>query len=145
MRLLAACWLTHVLLAQVMPSPWWVPDVTLVGLVLSVTRSPSRWLLLSWLAGCSTLLWAVRYPAPLMAGAVAVGGSVRLLTAAWDAADARIQYLVMGLASGLTTLGAVWLEGCWSLSLLGLAAMHVLLTCLAFVILRRWLVTTGAG
>ena len=40
MRLLAACWLTHALLAQAIPSPWWVPDVTLVGLVLSVTRSP---------------------------------------------------------------------------------------------------------
>ena len=70
---------------------------------------------------------------------------MRLLATAWDAADARIQYLIMGLASGLTTLGAVWLEGCWSLSLLGLAAMHVLLTCLAFVILRRWLIARGAG
>ena len=70
---------------------------------------------------------------------------MRLLATAWDAADARIQYLVMGLASGLMTLGAVWLEACWSLPILGLATVHVILTCLAFVIVRRWLVTTGAG
>ena len=144
MKLLAACLLTHALLAQVIPSPWWVPDITLVGLIISVTRAPSRWLLVSWVAGLFMLLWTLRHAVPLMVGAVAVGGVVRLLARNWDATDARVQYLVVGLAGCLMTFGAMWLDGCWSLPLFGLAVIHVALTCLAFAGVRRWLVPGGA-
>ena len=145
MKVLAACLLTHALLAQVIPSPWWVPDVTLVGLIVSVTRAPSRWLLFSWLAGLSMLLWSLRHAVPLMMGAVVIGGIVRLLARDWDATDARVQSLIVGLASCLMTAGAMWLDACWSLPLFGLAAVHIALTCLAFAVVRHVLVTAGVA
>ena len=145
MGVLAACLFAHVLLAQLVSSPWWVPDVTLVGVMVSVTRAPSRWLLVSWLAGLSTLLWTLRHAAPVMISMIVLGGIVRLLAAHWDATDARVQYLVVGLASCLMTTGAIWLDGCWSLPLLGLAAVHIALTCLAFCIIRCLLVAGETG
>ena len=62
MSWLAACLIAQALLTSAFSSSWWVPDLTLVGLVLAVARTPSRWFLLSVVAGVFTMAWAIRFP-----------------------------------------------------------------------------------
>ena len=141
MLILVGCLVAHGLLADIVPSPWWVPDVTLVGLVLAIGRLPRHWLLFSATAGISMMAWAVRFPQPVFVGYLGFGGVVRLLARQVDANDLRVQCFTAGLASAALSLGALWLDGLWSFSLLGLASGRVLLTAMAVPLARRLLVS----
>ena len=134
---LLACLTAHLLLAGVVASPWWVPDLTLVGLILAVAKAKRRWIALSSLAGLVMMTWAVRFPAPILITFLALGWAVRGLSAQWDLADIRVQCLVVAVASSLLTFGALWLEDLWSLPLLGLAAAHVAMTVAAVPCVRH--------
>ncbi|MBI2104240.1 MAG: hypothetical protein HYT90_01490 [Candidatus Omnitrophica bacterium] len=137
MALLLVCLIVHAVMAQVIPWPWWVPDLTLLGLVVAVARSPGRWLLLSGIAGLWTVLWAVRFQAPLLAGYLAVGAAVQVLGRRWDAADAKVQAILLGGAAACLTFGSLWLHNLWSVPLVGLAVIHVGMTCAALPLVRR--------
>ena len=137
MLFLAGCWLAHAMFAGLIPSPWWVPDLTLAGLVLAVGRAPSRWLILSGAAGLFTIVWAVRFPLQILIAYLVVGGVMRTLTRAWDAADSRVQSLTAGVASLAMTFGALWLDGLWSMAHLGLAGVHAAVTALAVLVMQR--------
>ena len=139
MLILVGCLVAHGFLADIIPSPWWVPDVTLVGLVLAIERLPRCWLLFSATAGISMMAWAVRFPQPVFLGYLGFGGVVRLLARQVDANDLRIQCLMAGLASVVLSLGALWLDGLWSLPLLGLMSGRALLTAMTVPLVRRLL------
>ena len=139
MLFLAGCWLAHAMFAGLIPSPWWVPDLTLAGLVLAVGRRPARWLILSGAAGLFTIIWAVRFPLQILVGYLVIGGIVRALTRAWDATDVRVQSLMAGIASVAMTFGALWLDGLWSIAQLGLALVHAAVTALAVPVIQRTL------
>ena len=130
------CLAAHAVLARAVPSPWWVPDLTLVGLVLAVARTPSRWLLLSAIAGLFAMGWAVRFPAQIFLSYVAVGAGARLLGRHWDATDLRVQMGLLGLSSVLLNLAGLWLSDLWSFALLGLSLVRMTLTVLAVPCVR---------
>jgi hypothetical protein len=129
MPLVIICSVAHLALAMVIPSPWWVPDLTLVGLVLAVTRRPSRWWLLSGAAGLLTMVWAVRSTGPIFAGYLLIGWAVRLAGRQWDATDLRIESGLVASASLVLTMGAFWLDDLWSPILLVFMGLRTALTC----------------
>ena len=135
--LLASCMIAHAALAMMSPSPWWVPDLTLVGLVLSVARFPSRWLALSGTAGLLTMAWAVRSFSPMFAGYLLIGWATRLAGCRWDVTDLRIESWLAGGGSLLLTLGAFWLDDQWSLVLLFLMVIRTALTCGAVALVHH--------
>jgi len=126
---LLGCAAAHLALALMSPSPWWVPDLTLVGLILSVGRFPSRWLGLSGAAGLLTMAWAIRSFGPMFAGYLLIGWATRVVGHRWDATDLRIESWLAGAGSLLLTLGAFWLDDQWSATLLLLMAVRTALTC----------------
>ena len=137
MALLLGCLLVHAVMVQLVPWPWWVPDVTLLGLIVAVGRSPGRWLVLSGIAGLWTVLWAVRFQAPLLAAYLAVGWTVQALGRRWDASDPAVQGVLVGWAASLMTVGALWLHDLWSVPVAALAGVHVGITCAALPLVRR--------
>ena len=139
MSWLAACLIAHALLTSAFSPSWWVPDLTLVGLVLAVARTPSRWFLLSVVAGVFTMAWAIRFPKQVFLFYVVLGWVVHVLGRQWDATDLRVQVSMVGLAGALLSLGALWLDELSSLSLLGLSMARVAMTVLAVPCVRHLL------
>ena len=137
MLLLVSCLLVHAVLAALLPSPWWVPDVTLAGLIVAIGRSPHRWIGLSGVAGLLTVVWAVRFPQLILVGSLILGWIVQALAKQWDVTDFRLQCVMVAIASCLTTFGWLWLEGLWSIRLIGAALAHVLVTSLSVPLIRR--------
>lgn len=125
---LLVCLLGHAVLASVLPSAWHVPDLTLIGLVLAISRQPSAWLLQTALAGVSAMLWAIRAPWAILAGYYALGWLLQALASAWDLNDLRVEWLVVVLASLAMAAGALWLEHLWSWPLTGLLLARTAVT-----------------
>ena len=144
MWLLLTCLLAHVAIAELIPLSWWVPDLTLVGLIVAAGQRPERWLMFSVLAGLATMVWAVRFPGLVFAGYLALGWAVQASAKQWDATDPRIQNLLVGIASTLLTFGTLWLHDRWSFLLVGLASARVVMTCGALPLVRRVLRSRSA-
>jgi hypothetical protein len=137
--ILAWCLVAHALLARLIASPWWVPDLTLVGLVVGVGLRPRHWLIASGVAGCFMMAWAVRFPAQVALGYVLCGTLVRLVARRWDMTDGRIQGCLVIALSSLLTLGLLGLERLWSWPLLACAAVRVAVTGLSLLLVQRLL------
>ncbi len=136
MARLFGCMAAHALLANVVVSPWWVPNLTVAGLVLAVVRTPPRWFALSALAGLFAILFAVRFQGPIFVSYLILGWTVRSISAQWDANDSRVLCLLVGAACLLMTLYAVWLDGFWSWSLVGWILVHLIVTLLIVPVIR---------
>ena len=137
MALVIGCWLVQQILVGVAPSPWWVPDLTLVGTLQAVVRSPDRWLSYSMTGGLLVMAWAIRIPVALCSTYLLLGWAVCFLCHRWDATDPRVQVLLVGAASLLLSTEALWLEGLWSLPLAALAVGHAGLSSLGALCVRR--------
>ena len=137
MALLIGCVVTHALLAHLIASPWWLPDLTLVGLVLAVGRRPAQWLIASLVAALLPVVSAVRFQGQLFSAYLVCGWLVQLVGRRWDAADGRVQGAMVLMAAAGLTLGAIWLEDLWSLPLLGLAGLRVAATGLCVPLIQR--------
>lgn len=114
MKVLGGCVAVHLLLVACFGSAWWVPDLTLVGMVLMIAAAPTRWVLASALAGGLAMLWAVRFVPVVFAGYLALGWGLRQAVHHWDAADQWVLSALVGLAAALLTGGLVWLDDLWS-------------------------------
>ncbi len=143
MRLLV-CLAVHALVAGVVPSPWAVPNLTLVGVVVCVTQSPRQWLLIASTAGLVVMAGSIRVPGPVFVSYLVVGAVLRRLIVRWDAADLRVQVLVTGIAAGLLVVSALWLEDLWSVPLMVRGLGHVALTVGSLVVVRRLLGQSAA-
>ena len=137
MNVVLACVCCHVLVARVVASPWWVPDLTLVGLLLGVMRRPDRWLECAVLAGLTVPVWMVRFVEPQLGAFLAFAWITQRLVHRWDVTDVRVLGLLGVLASAITTGGALWFEGIWSWPIAGLAFVRIGLTGLAVPLLDR--------
>lgn len=122
------CLFGHVAVAGVSSSPWWVPNLTLVGLVLAVAHAPHRWRLVSVCAGLAAAVWAVRIPQGLVLNYLLIGWGVQRFGRQWDISLAHLQRMVVGAASAALTAALLWYEGMWSWTILGLAGVHVAVT-----------------
>lgn len=130
------CLAAHVIAAGVLASPWMVPDLTLIGLVLVVMRAPHRWLLPSVAAGLSTVAWAIRSSSPIFVGYVLIGWLTRRIVTQWDVADLRVQWLLVGIAGAALTFGLIWLDDLWSWPIVGLGLMRTACTMLSVPLVR---------
>ena len=126
----------HVILAGIVPSPWWVPDLTLIGLVVTISQVPQQWLRLSVITGLFATSFAIRCSGPLLVSYLGLGWMVQRLARRWDVTDLRVQVLVVSVGNVLITLGLLWLDELWSIPLLGLVAVRVMLTGLAVLCVR---------
>ena len=142
MVILFGCVLTHVVMAGLAPSPWWVPDLTLIGLILGIVMRPQRWLPLSLIAGLFMSSLAVRFPEAIFASYVVVGVTLRVLATEWQVQDVRVETVATGTAAAFVTLLGLWLDRSWSLAVLGMAGGRVALTCAAMLVVR-WLMGVG--
>lgn len=141
--LLAACCAAHAGLALVSPDSWLVPNLTVVGLVLSVTEAPEQWLSYSAMAGLCSLVWAVRFPIAVGGGYLAVGWLIHWVAGQWDAADPRVQGGLVGVSGAFLTAGSLWLHDLWSLPVSGLALAQLALTYGTFMLVRRFAGSAG--
>lgn len=135
--LLMGCGLLQLLLARLMPSPWWVPDLLAAGLVLAILRVPGWWLMFSAFAAAFTVMWSVRHAAPLFTSWVLAGGAVRLLMDRWHMEEPRAQMVAAGLISLAMMTGAVWMDNVWSFEQAGWMSLRAVLTALMLPLMRQ--------
>ena len=137
MRLLAACLIIHALLAQVAPSPWWVPDFTLIGLVLTISKTPHRWPVCTAAAALWVQIWTVRFAVPIGIGYVAVGFGVQQLARYWDLQDERLRALLVITSSALLLGEALWLDQQpWTCQLFSLMSLRIAVTAASLLLVR---------
>lgn len=137
MRLFVGCVVGHVVLTTLFGPAWWVPDVTLVGMVLCIAASPARWLPASVLAGGIAALWAVRWTPLVFAGYLAIGWGLRQASQQWDAGDPRVRTLLVALAVTLLTGWLVWVDDLWSPAIVGALLTRVASSAGLAVFLQR--------
>lgn len=134
---LAAYLVVQQLAVMISPSPWWIPDITAIGLVVTVGRPRAGWLGLSLFAGCVAMALAVRFAGAVLVWYVALGWLVHRLRRHWDASDVRVQSLVAGVSSLVMVLAMLGMGRIGSLSLLWWVVARAALTGLG-VWLARW-------
>ena len=137
MFLIFGCAMTQYLLALLAPSPWWVPDLVLIGLILGVIAEPSRWLTFSLCAGAFHALAAVRHPGVFFIGDLAIGGLTLIAPAPWDMAPRQLEGVLVGVSSVALMAVACWLDELWSMALVGLMLWRMSLTLLSVGLVRR--------
>ncbi len=120
--------LAHHLVAQLATSPWWVPNFTLVGLVLAVLRRPARWLGYSVVAGLWDLVWLVRSAPAFLVTMVAIAWLVHRVAERWDVQDPRVPWVTVAVASAVQIATQLWWGELWSWSIIGYASVHVAMT-----------------
>ncbi len=131
MGVLLACLMIHAVLATAIASPWWCPDLRLVGLVLAIGRAPARWLAYSVTVGLVTMPWLIRHSWAMWGGFLAIGWGLRALADQWETSSIGWQAVTAGLAALSLALYWLWLDGSWSMSLVGWAGWRGLLTALS--------------
>jgi hypothetical protein len=114
-----------------------VPNLTVVGMVLSVARSPSQWAVLGALAALVPIVWAIRFGGLIAVGCVVAASGVAWVARRWDAVDERVQGALVLFASLAWTAGAVWMDGLWSPAAGSLAIAQTAVTYAAFLVVRR--------
>ncbi len=127
----------HALLARLLPAPWSVPNLTLIGLMQTGGASPGRWLPLALIAGLSSAMWAARGSGALLVSYLVVGACVRLISGGFDTAEPRVQSLLAAILCVPLTTAWLWLDGHWSWTLAGWSFTHMSLTAVAALLLQR--------
>ena len=140
---LGGCLAAHAVAAGMLASPWWVPDLTLIGLVLVVVRMPHRWVIPSVVAGLSTAAWAIRSSSPIFIAYLLVGWVVQRVARQWDATDFRVQWLLVGIVATGLTFGLIWLDDVWSWSIIGLGLVRVAITMVSVPMVRFLMARVG--
>ena len=137
MRLIFGCAITQYFLALLAPSPWWVPDLVLIGLILGVMAEPSRWLTLSLCAGLFHALTAIRHPGVFFIGDLVIGGLTWIAPTPWDMTPRQLERILVGVSSVALMAVACWLDELWSMALVGLMLWRMGLTLLSVGLVRR--------
>ena len=133
---LFGCTTLHLLLADIIGSPWGVPDLTLVGLLLVVAQAPERWLAPAIIAGMCAMTWAMRFPGPIFLGYVGFGWLAQRLARHWDLMDVVVQRAAVLTASLSLGLGMLWLQDLWSVPLVGCVVLRAVLTDVSLRLIR---------
>ncbi|PIQ84805.1 MAG: hypothetical protein COV75_00295 [Candidatus Omnitrophica bacterium CG11_big_fil_rev_8_21_14_0_20_63_9] len=137
LRRFAAVLGAHWVLAQLMPSPWWVPNLTIGALVLWTGRWPSRWWLFAVCAGWWMMVATVREPGAALIGCVLIASATRVAVRQFDWDDPYLPEICVVLGTAALTLSTLWTEHVASPTVLALALLHVCLTTLTVPLLRR--------
>jgi hypothetical protein len=128
--------LAHALLVRLTASPWLIPDLTLVGLVLSVGAAPVRWLICSVAAGLFAMTWALRWVPQIFLGYLLIGWGLQWLSQRWDAGDVRLQAGYAGGVALTMRIVLLWLDQLWSVPLAGWVIVQTVVTCASLPMVR---------
>ena len=139
MRLLLVSVLLHLVIATGIGLSWWVPDLTLVGLILAITTTPRQWLIVSAFAGFAMTVWATRYLVATFTVYIVVGWLLCQFERRWDASSINVQCVLALIASLIVTLNWLWLDGLWNLYIIAHALVRAVLTALCLPLVRWWL------
>ena len=134
---LGMCLLAHWLLARFVPWPWWVPNLTLAGLMLAIVKRPGQWLPLALVAGFFASLWTVRASGGILVSYLAAGALMQAMARRWDLEHGRVQWWLAGAGTFVFSLAVIWLEAIPVLPVLGLVIGHAAVTCAALPLARR--------
>ena len=132
------CLALHALTAMVMPSAWWVPNITLVAMSVAITARPRAWFPMGLAAGWFMTAWAVRHTTTLLIGYLILAGAIAWLAQRWELTEPRTQRRVVAAGAGAMTCWLLWLDHLWSLPVLGWSILHVAATTLIVPLLQYW-------
>ena len=99
--IIASATLTQFLLGRWISSPWLMPDLALLSILLVVMRDPRHALGPVLFGGCCVMLLTVRHPVLIGLAYAGAGGLVRRLASQWDLTAAPMQRIVVGVMEGL--------------------------------------------
>ena len=123
--------IAQVLIGEVLISPWWAPNLVLVGLVIAVGSSPQRWFRYACVTGLFTIAWSVRASWAILLVWCLFGWCVSRVSQRWDLTDRRVQCVVCGVGSLFLTFITLWFDDLFTFPLLGLAVVHAAMTSLS--------------
>lgn len=136
-RRFAAVLAAHWVIAQLCPSPWWAPNLTVAALILWVGRWPSRWWLFALCAGWWMMWGTVRDPRMVWLACVLIAVAVRFVVRQLEWSDPYLPEMCVGASTAALSVGALWSEHILSPVAMAFALLHVLLTTLSVPLLRR--------
>jgi len=134
----------QLILGRWLPSPWLVPDLTLVGVLLVMARMPQHSLGPALMAGL--LVMAVTVQQSLVVGLayVGAGGLMRLLSSWWDLADPFLQPMALALAEAFLLVIWFLLGVPITLGLLLLGGLRLLVTVASLLLVRLLIPSSSA-
>jgi len=133
MAIVLIAYALQVFLSQIISDIWWVPNLTLVGLVVGFSRNPARWLSLSSLCGILAMAWAIRSAAWVLLSYWMVGLVLRQVSFRWYVSDLRNQLLFCGIGAVWCAAGLIVADGLVSSQTMFLLLAHVLSTVLSAI------------
>jgi len=92
--------LSHIAIGRWVPSPWLVPDLTMLSVAVLILRLPGHPLTPAWLAGVAAMTLAVHHPLWMGMAYLSAGAAVKWMAHQWEVADPSRERLVIGLAQG---------------------------------------------
>ena len=126
----------HAILATLIPSAGWVPDLALVGMVLAISLAPARWFVFSIILGGWVILWVVRHRTAFLLGYWLLGWALQFVAKVYDPTHHRIQQLEVAVATFLISIGMLWCDHGWSISSLGGVGIHMVATSVSLYVFR---------
>ena len=127
--------LSHIAIGRWVPSPWLVPDLTMLSVAVLILRLPGHPLTPAWLAGVAAMTLAGPHPRWTGMACLAAGATVKWMAHQWEVTDPSRERLVIGIAQGgllilLASTGPVTVE------LIVMAGLQVGLTLLCLPLMR---------
>lgn len=124
----------HQVCVLVVPLGWWVPNLTLLGLVAATWARPARWASYAMVAALSVLPWGGSTCVPVMGLYGVIGWAVWLTWEHLELQDRRLQTALVAAAALVLTTGMLMAKGAGSWVLWGWGLVHVLVTVGAWVL-----------
>ncbi|MBI3319970.1 MAG: hypothetical protein HYZ89_05235 [Candidatus Omnitrophica bacterium] len=129
--------LSHLAIGRWIASPWWVPDLTLLSIVVTMARYPGQAFLPALYGGLLMMLFTVHHAVAVGLSYVGAGVLTKLLATQGDLATPFLQQVIVGVAEiGLLAV-ALFLNRTASLELLELSGAKVLVTVACIPFMRR--------
>ena len=131
MKFFLSCLIGHVLLARLIPYPWWIPNLTATGLTLATINAPSRWPIYATTAGLALTIWMPHDRTRLFMTVLVLGWLVKWVAGRWQATDRRVQAITIAALTAAMALGTIKWQATSSWRLLGMALLQTAMTVLS--------------
>lgn len=126
----------HLALGRWIPSPWFMPDLTVTGMVLAILLLPDRPISPAIISGALMMLCSVAHPLAVGVMYPIVGGLVKYAAGQWDLSQPQRQRAVVVAAQALLLFLTTPLHSRLTGELLWLSLVHLFLTALCVPVVR---------
>ena len=127
--------LCHVVLGRWV-SPWLMPDLTLLSVLLTMLQIPGHPLGPALLGGVLAMVLAVHHPVLIGLAYLGAGWVVKWLAAWWDVTGVSMQRMAVGVAEGLLLTVLLMLSAPVTGGLLLLGGLRLAITILCLPLVR---------